>query len=274
MKQETILVVEDDSLDAELLSEVLKEMNYDLYWVKNGKEALNFVEDKIPSLILLDIMLPGQSGYDICRSLKNNSITKDIPVIFISALDSEKDITKGLNLGAADYITKPIKKDLVIARVKNQLKLNEFQKELKTKHKQQNILLENIDTQIWYLKDKYTYGKVNSSHVEFLGVCKEDIENKRFDSFLDEELADLCEKSNEEVFAKKTKIITEEWASDHKGNKRLLRISKNPVFDDSGNIEYGLSTLFTTIFYRTLNIYIQQVLGNLTTRGFCGYYTS
>ncbi len=115
-------------------------------------------------------------------------------------------------------------------------------KEHTIKNKQQDILLENIDTQIWYLKDKYTYGKVNSSHAEFLGFNKEDIENKRFESFLDKDNAEICKKSTKEVFEKKKKVITEEWATDSKGNKRFLSITKTPVFDDNGDIEYVVAS--------------------------------
>ncbi len=224
MKQETILVVEDDSLDAELLSEVLKEMNYDIYWVKNGKEALNFVEDKTPSLILLDIMLPEQSGYDICRSLKNNSMTKDIPVIFISALDSEKDITKGLNLGAADYITKPIRKDLVIARVKNQLKLNEFQKEFEA-------IFDNIQSLIFLVdidNGKFTYDRVNSNFENYLFMSIKDIHGRTPREIFGDEFGSGIEEHYRICYEEQSSLTYEETTI-LGGDKRIWLTKISPI---------------------------------------------
>lgn len=116
-----ILVVDDSPDNLSLISGLLK----DLYQVKvanNGDKALKIAQGDIkPQLILLDVMMPGLSGYEVCESLKSNSATSDIPIIFLTAMNAADDEQKGLELGAADYITKPINPSVVLARVKTQL---------------------------------------------------------------------------------------------------------------------------------------------------------
>ena len=117
----TILVVDDTPDNLTLMSSLLK----DLYKVKvanNGEKALKYVQGgSKPDLILLDIMMPGLSGYDVIRELKINPETRSIPVVFLTAMSEAEDEKKGLEMGAADYITKPISPPIVLARVKTQL---------------------------------------------------------------------------------------------------------------------------------------------------------
>jgi len=114
----TILVVDDTLDNLTLMSGLLK----DLYRVKvanSGEKALKYLENNtMPDLILLDIMMPNLSGYDVIKELKSNQKTKDIPVIFLTAMSSIEDEKKGLEMGAVDYITKPISSSIVMARVK------------------------------------------------------------------------------------------------------------------------------------------------------------
>lgn len=117
----TILVVDDTTDNLVLMSELLK----DLYKVKvanSGEKALKYIQNNPhPDLILLDIMMPGLSGYDVIQVLKRDPTTKDIPVIFLTAMSSMEDEKLGLEMGAADYVTKPISLPIVLARVKTQL---------------------------------------------------------------------------------------------------------------------------------------------------------
>ncbi len=120
-EQATILVVDDTPDNLTVMSELLKEI-YKVKLANNGEKALKYVQgDTKPDLILLDIMMPGLSGYDVIKELKANPATRAIPVIFLTAMSAAEDEKKGLEMGAADYITKPISPPIVLARVKTQL---------------------------------------------------------------------------------------------------------------------------------------------------------
>lgn len=119
--KKTILVVDDTPDNLSLMSGLLKDQ-YRVKLANSGEKALKAVQgDNPPDLILLDIMMPGMSGYEVCQALKADPATRQIPVIFLTAMTSMEDEQKGLELGAADYITKPISPPIVIARVKTQL---------------------------------------------------------------------------------------------------------------------------------------------------------
>ncbi|CAN2041256.1 putative two-component system response regulator [Candidatus Magnetomoraceae bacterium gMMP-15] len=131
-----ILVVDDQLINLKILQEVLKN-DYMVILARNGQEALEKVLD-FPDLILLDIMMPNMDGYEVCERLKNNEYTNKIPVIFVTSLGEEKNEKKGLDLGAVDYITKPIKPVIVKARLRTHLALRNAEKQLA----EHNIILE------------------------------------------------------------------------------------------------------------------------------------
>ena len=117
----TILVVDDTPDNIDLLCAVL-ENDYRTKIAVNGERALKIARGEAkPDLILLDIMMPGMSGYDVCQALKSEPGTRDIPVIFVTAMSEVADEQRGLALGAVDYITKPISAPIVLARIKTQL---------------------------------------------------------------------------------------------------------------------------------------------------------
>ena len=119
----TILVVDDTPDNIDLLCAVLED-EYRTKVAVNGERALKIANgESKPDLILLDIMMPGMSGYEVCKALKANPDTRDIPVIFVTAMSEVVDEQLGLGLGAADYITKPISAPIVLARIKTQLSM-------------------------------------------------------------------------------------------------------------------------------------------------------
>lgn len=117
-----ILVVDDNENNIDVIVEALKR-EYMISVALNGRDALELVESHLPDLILLDVMMPGMDGYQVCRRLKADSRFRDIPVIFLTALADEKDEAKGLDIGAVDYITKPFNPRLLERRVKNHIML-------------------------------------------------------------------------------------------------------------------------------------------------------
>jgi diguanylate cyclase (GGDEF)-like protein len=121
-EKELILVVDDSPTNLAILNVVLREV-YNVVTATNGPDALNLSASEEPDLIILDIMMPGMDGYEICDRLKANPFTKDIPVMFVTAMDQERQEAKGLAMGAVDYLAKPVSPPIVLARVRNQLEL-------------------------------------------------------------------------------------------------------------------------------------------------------
>ena len=120
--QATLLLVDDVPSNIHLLNDVLKQ-SYALYFATNGTQALEVARNKRPDLILLDVMMPEMDGYEVCRRLKAAEETAAIPVIFVTARSDQEDETHGLELGAIDYLTKPVNPTIVRARVANHLAL-------------------------------------------------------------------------------------------------------------------------------------------------------
>jgi diguanylate cyclase (GGDEF)-like protein len=124
-KKYRILIVDDERSNRKLLSELLSE-EFDVVLAKNGSQVFQFLNgEQVIDLVLLDIMLPDMDGYEIIKRMKNNDNQKDIPVIFITVLDSAEDEEKAFQLGAVDFITKPFHPSIVKLRVKNQINLIE-----------------------------------------------------------------------------------------------------------------------------------------------------
>ena len=126
----TILIVDDTAHVRQLLAAMLKTRGYDVQAAESGAHALKAVRDLSPDLILLDIMMPEMDGYEVCKRLKDDPQTRDIPVIFISALEQTDDKVKAFSAGAVDYVSKPFQIKEVIARVGAQLSLRSMQKQL------------------------------------------------------------------------------------------------------------------------------------------------
>jgi len=127
--RQIILIVDDTVANIQVLNESLQ-AEYRILFATNGSEALKVALESIPDLILLDIMMPEMDGYEVCRRVKADPALKDIPVIFTTALSEVTDERKGLDLGAADYITKPFNPDILKLRVKNHLQLKEQRDQL------------------------------------------------------------------------------------------------------------------------------------------------
>ncbi len=130
MNDEKILLVDDNPTNLQVLFQTLEGEGYNLLVAKNGEIALSIARKALPNLILLDIMMPGIDGYEVCRQLKADPLTREIPVIFLSALGDTKDKVQGLDLGAVDYVTKPFQPEEVIARVSTHLTIYRLKREV------------------------------------------------------------------------------------------------------------------------------------------------
>jgi diguanylate cyclase (GGDEF)-like protein len=122
---QTILIVDDTPANIEILSSILGG-EHQILFATSGQDALELVAGQTPDLILLDVMMPEMDGYEVCRRLKADPRTHNVPVIFITSLSEEGDETRGLEVGAIDYIFKPIRAPIVKARVRNHLELKRY----------------------------------------------------------------------------------------------------------------------------------------------------
>ena len=122
-QKEPILIVDDTPNNLKVLSQALTDAGYTVAVAKSGETAIKQIEYKPPALILLDVLMPGMDGFETCDCLKSNPATKDIPIIFMTALNDTVDKVRGLSLGAVDYITKPFQIEEVLARVQTHLEI-------------------------------------------------------------------------------------------------------------------------------------------------------
>ncbi|NET09972.1 MAG: response regulator [Symploca sp. SIO2B6] len=142
--QPLILVVDDNPTNIKVLFELLEKENHRVLIAQNSESALQKLEFVTPSLILLDVTMPGMDGFEVCRRLKASEATKEIPVIFMTALSDAANKVQGLSLGAVDYITKPIEHEEALARIRIHLKIQSLTQELAYK----NGLLEQSNYQL------------------------------------------------------------------------------------------------------------------------------
>jgi signal transduction histidine kinase len=139
-----ILVVDDTPANLRLLTGLLSDNGYEVRPAPNGQIALRSVESTLPDLILLDIMMPDMDGYEVCRQLKASERSRDIPVMFISAIHETMDKVKAFSIGGIDYITKPFDSDEVLARVKTQIRLRTMQKKVAERTAQLHAKVEEL----------------------------------------------------------------------------------------------------------------------------------
>ncbi len=151
-----VLIVDDVVDNIQVAMNVLKEENYNLTFALSGEEALELIKENKFDLILLDIMMPGLDGFEVCEILKESSVTKDIPVIFLTAKTNIESISKAFEIGAVDYLIKPFNPDELLARVKNHLELyrakiilaqNNLSLKVKAKREKERLMSELEQTQ-------------------------------------------------------------------------------------------------------------------------------
>src|SRR5215468_10017888 len=209
-KTQTILVV-DDKLDTLLLvRELLTSRGYHVNTASDADEALQVIEAEKPDLILLDVIMPGRSGYELCRELKDNPATRLIPFVLITGLSEREDRVRGIEAGADDFLSKPIFPEELFARVKSLIKLKEFTDELESAETVLCTLGLSVES-----RDPYTEGHCErladnaSSLGRHLSLDEEEIVALRRGGYL-HDLGKIA--VPDEILKKGANLTSEEWA--------------------------------------------------------------
>ncbi|HGM3506654.1 TPA: diguanylate cyclase [Clostridioides difficile] len=161
-QQGTILVVDDSVLMCDLIDKALTKDNFNVKKAFNAIEAKEFLEEFIPDIILLDIILPDNSGFDFCKDVKSNVRTADIPIIFITSKNEDTDIVRGFGVGAIDYMVKPFSMTELKARIMAHLEVKKSQDKLKKINKELESSLEKLNRLV--VRD-YLTGLYNRRHI-------------------------------------------------------------------------------------------------------------
>lgn len=202
LSEYTILVVDDTEANIDIIVATLENDYNNISAAFDGETALELVESNPPDIILLDIMMPKMDGYEVCRRLKANEATRNIPIIFITALSDAEDEARGLGFGAVDYITKPFKPAIVKTRVRNHLELKRYRDHLEELVKErteelaltQEVTIESMAALAEY-RDPETGGHIRRTRGYVKALAEHLQDHPRFKDFLDDATIDLLYKS-------------------------------------------------------------------------------
>jgi putative two-component system response regulator len=208
-RKQSILVVDDHRLNAELLREMLGMRGYQASVVSSAADAEEHIRREAPDLILLDVIMPGKTGYELCRELKDNPETRLIPIVMITGLNAHEDRLKAIEAGADDFLTKPVSPEELFARVKSLLKLKEFTDELETAESVLCTLGLSVEA-----RDPYTEGHCerlarNASDMgRYLNLEEEAVVALRRGGYL-HDLGKIC--VPDEILKKGSNLTPAEW---------------------------------------------------------------
>lgn len=200
--REKILIVDDVEINRAILEEIILHMGCSPILAESGEEALRLVKETSPQLILTDISMPGMDGYELCRTLKANKKTRNIPIIFISAYNDPEDIVEGLQMGGEDYITKPFISEVVQARVGVHLRLHVAKQELMEMNRRLQVSVNEQLRQMELEKRNILYALANiaaqnadyeKTHIERLKYnCRILAQGMQLSALFEDKVSDTC----------------------------------------------------------------------------------
>ncbi len=233
----SILIVDDTPDNLRLLTKILKDDTYHVRATKTGREALASVSAELPDLVLLDIKMPDMDGYEVCRRLKADDASKNIPVIFISALDSIDDKKKGFEVGCSDFITKPFQPEEVLARVRAHVDINRMRISLERQKDFFNTIINSLNHPFYVIDaNDYTIqlaNKKTGTYVKGKTTCHQ-LTHKQ-----DMPCNDPKNPCTIELVKKNGRpVVLEHEHYDENGNKLFVDVNAYPIFDEAGNISH------------------------------------
>jgi PAS domain S-box-containing protein len=265
----TVLVVDDTELSLEMLSDILIKDGFKVQTAKSGRLALEAARTITPDLILLDIMMPGMDGYTVCSQLKKDELTRDVPVIFISAMDKTVDRVRCFEAGGVDFISKPFQVEEVLARMRTHLVLRRIQtrlekqkaqleQEISERKKAEHALQESeqrlqsiLDNSpaVIYVKDtKGRYMLINRSYEELLHVKRDLFVGKRDQDIFPGEVAEVLRGNDQAVVCSGRAMQVEEEINQKDGLHSYISV-KFPLRNVKGKI-YALCGISSDITNR------------------------
>ncbi|MBC7959553.1 MAG: diguanylate cyclase, partial [Vallitaleaceae bacterium] len=149
-----IVALDDNTQNLKLISDVLENAGYDVSLCLSSQQLFDYLEEEVPDIMILDVMLPDTNGFLVCQKIKSIEKLKDLPIIFLSAKTETMDIVNGLEAGGVDYITKPFRPIELIARIKTHLEIKTIRDELKMKNRELSLLNERLEE--YAIKDPLT----------------------------------------------------------------------------------------------------------------------
>ncbi|MEO0886156.1 MAG: response regulator [Cyanobacteria bacterium J06648_10] len=237
-----ILVIDDNPDNLRLLLTVLGEQGYRVRPVTSGALGIAAAQLEPPELILLDIKMPEMDGYDVCRQLKADARTADIPVIFLTVLDDDVDIVKGFELGGVDYITKPVRTGELLARVENRIALRSLAKQLRAQKDFLQVIYNSVDTFISVLevveRDQFEIVDVNETALKMTGYTREQMIGANVTAFVAPEVI----RRNHEVCVATKQPVTREEPIELMGKTTWWLSTHTPLCDESGAVTRLIGT--------------------------------
>ncbi|MBS4052374.1 MAG: EAL domain-containing protein [Methylomonas sp.] len=257
-----ILVVDDTAASLKLLSDLLKAEGYEVRAAINGELAIESTIGNPPDLVLLDILMPGMDGFEVCRRLKASPDTRNVPVIFISALSDTDEKVQGFGLGAVDFVTKPYQREELLSRVRTHLEIDRLRNrleemvvarsqqlaeseaklrtsldELMLANTQLQTLLYTIPEPVWLKDPAGVYLACNRQFERFFGAKEAQIVGKTDYDFVGRDLADLFRENDLKAMAAGNVNTNEEWLTfADNGYRGLFETLKTPMLDRDGKL--------------------------------------
>ena len=189
MGNNTILIIDDDENAIKLLKVMLKSENYNLISALRGEEGLKIVADTLPDLILLDVLMPEMDGFEVCRRLKQEQKTRIIPVVMITALKEKEYCLKALEEGADDFLSKPVDKNELLARIKSLLRIRTYHNALQESEERYRNILDNIQESYFEMNLAGDFTFFNDSLIEIIGYPRDELMGMNNREYTSEETA-------------------------------------------------------------------------------------
>ena len=235
-----VLVIEDNDGDARLIEEMLSEstvVSFALTQANSLSLGLPLLKSKEFDVLLLDLGLPESQGLETLQRVIAHD--NSVPIVIITGLNDEMLGIRGVQAGAQDYLIKGQPNSFVLRRsICHAIMRTQVKQVLARESEERRILLDNIQTQIWYLTDDHTYGAVNEAHAAFNGVQQEDLAFKNMYDIFPKEIVETYCQGNKEVFTTGKPMHSEGWVPHVSGEQRLISILKSPRLRADGTVEY------------------------------------